>query len=77
MTISFLIPLSFPRVSITFPNSEKFILPSFKIYKDNYKDNDKGDFGFTVDGGTEIKGTYIDNDHGLTGSNFDLTQHDF
>ena len=42
-----------------------------------YKDGDKGDFGFTVDGGTEIKGTYIDNDNGLPGSNFDLSQHDF
>ena len=41
------------------------------------KDNDKSDFGFTVDGGTEIKGTSIDNDNGLKGSNFDLTQHDF
>ena len=42
-----------------------------------YKDSDKSGFGFTVDGGTEIKGTYIDNDHGPIGSSFDLSQHDF
>jgi len=42
-----------------------------------YKDNGNSNFGFTVDGGHEIQGTYIDNDNGLKGSNFDLTQHDF
>lgn len=41
-----------------------------------YKDSDSG-FGFSVTGGTEIKGTTIDNDHGLVGSSFDLSQHDF
>lgn len=48
-----------------------------KEYEHHYKDNDKNDFSFSATGGTEIKGTYIDNDNGLTGSNFDLSQHDF
>lgn len=49
---------------------------SIENYFKGGSDNDKG-FGFSATGGTEIKGTTIDNDHGLVGSNFDLSQHDF
>ena len=49
---------------------------SGKEYEHHFKDNDK-DWGFTVDGGTEIKGTYIDNSRGAMGSAFDLSEHDF
>lgn len=42
-----------------------------------YRDHDKGDFGFSATGGTEIQGSYIDNSRGPMGSNFDLSQHDF
>lgn len=41
-----------------------------------YKEHDSG-YGFSATGGTEIKGTSVDNDHGLVGSSFDLSQHDF
>ena len=49
---------------------------SIENYFKGGSDNDKG-FGFSATGGTEIKGTTIDNDHGPIGSNFDLSQHDF
>ena len=39
--------------------------------------SDRGDFSFSATGGTEIGPTSIDNDNGLSGSNFDLSQHDF
>ena len=39
--------------------------------------SDRGDFSFSATGGTEIGPTTIDNDNGLSGSNFDLSQHDF
>jgi hypothetical protein len=47
-----------------------------KEYEHHFKDNDK-DWGFSVDGGTEIKGSYIDNSRGPMGSNIDLSEHDF
>ena len=39
--------------------------------------SDRGDFGFSATGGTEIKDSYIDNSRGPMGSSFDLSQHDF
>ena len=39
--------------------------------------SDRGDFSFSATGGAEIGPTSIDNDNGLSGSNFDLSQHDF
>ena len=52
---------------------------SGKEYDHHFKDNDKN-WGFSVDGGTEIKGSYIDNscigDSRCMGSAFDLTKDD-
>ena len=39
--------------------------------------SDGGDFSFSATGGTEIGPTTIDNDHRLSGSSVDLSQHDF
>lgn len=44
----------------------------------NYRDHDHdSNFGFSATGGTEIKGSYIDNSRGPMGSAFDLSEHDF
>lgn len=44
----------------------------------NYRDHDHdSNFGFSAIGGTEIKGSYIDNSRGPMGSAFDLSEHDF
>ena len=53
------------------------ILKPYTSYGEEHKDNDRGGFGFSATGVTEIRGTTIDNDNGLSGSSFDLSQHDF
>lgn len=50
---------------------------SIETFLRGNSDHDKGDFGFSATGGTEIQGSYIDNSRGPMGSSFDLTQHDF
>lgn len=52
------------------------------VNAEHYRDHDHdSNFGFSATGGTEIKGTYIDNscvgDSRCMGSAFDLNQHDF
>lgn len=52
------------------------VYESIETFLKSDKDNDK-DWGFSVYGGTEIKGSYIDNSRGPMGSNIDLSEHDF